>query len=355
MKRQFDKALEERKDGVVELKSSDFFSNHGLASKIARNEGRLEPYNAQDTVLESQFRSVASEYPPRQYIPEPAPLYNVKININRTIYPISRHSTAIDRFELGLAYKKSEGFMDLATRKDPASMANRPMHILNPVHWNALMCENQLYEIKKDPLNYYKQTPWDYWKDFTVDGVLTHIRGMENGLVKSIDGPDEIKRATLSTKGENFVHNYWAKSNPMPGHYCYMILKKYKMPAEYVFDSKDGPISKKSTSDATLKDKYRGNFSPFQIGFFTMPHRGTPPKAIRKYKDEYGYKHRDGLVIYVGKVLTAPRKVTSYHNSGNIEHNLVDEPFVDWNVGIDTHHVTMMKLILDPNDGIVPI
>lgn len=356
MKRQFDEALSERKKGVIELKASDFFADGGLAKKIVRKDGQLDPYNAQDPVLESQFRSVSSEYPPIQNIPEPAPLYNVKISINRTIYPVSRHAESIGRFELGLSYKKSEGFADYMTRRDPVSMANRPMHILNPVRWNELMCENQLLEIKDDPKKYYQMTPWDYWKDFTVDGILTHILGLPDGFYKSIEGPEEIKRATFSTKGENFVHNYWAESDPRPGHYCYMVLKKYDMPKQYVFDSKDTASSRKSPSDATLSERYRGKFRPFQLGFFTMPHRGLIPKRIKKYKDEYEMKHRDGLVIYIGKVLTSPRTVvTSYYNTNNTEFNLVDKPYIDWNVGIDETQTTMMKIISDPNDGIVPV
>jgi hypothetical protein len=356
MKRQFDEALSERKKDVIELKASDFFVDGGLAKKIVRKDGQLEPYNAQDSVLESQFRSVTSEYPPRQYIPEPAPLYNVKINVNRTIYPVSRYAESIGRFEIGLSYKKSEGFADYNTRRDPVSMANRPMHIPNPVRWNELMCENQLLEIRQDPEKYFRKTPWDYWKDFTVDGVLAHIRGLEDGFSKSIEGPEELKRATFSTKGENFIHNYWAKSNPRPQHYCYMVVKKYDMPTEYVFDSKDTGSSRKSPSDATLAERYRGKFRPFQIGFFTMPHRGIPPRSIKRYRDEYDMKHYDGLVIYIGKVLTSPRTaVSSYYNTNNTDYKLINEPYVDWNVGIDGNQSTMMKIILDPNDGIPPV
>lgn len=356
MKRLFDGANGERTKDVIPLNADDFFSPGGLSKKVDRKASNpLNNDTSRESVLESQFRSVSAEYPPRELIPQSEPQFNIQLNVNRSIYPVSEHAQSIGQFELGLLYKKSEGFMDMASRNDPFTMANRPAHILNPVTFNAILNENQIHLIKKDPKAYYQMSAWDFWKQWSVDGVVTHIRGMEDGMIKSIEGPQQIKRATLSTKGANFIHNYWAESNPLPGFRCYMIFKKYDKPSRYTLDSHSSASSYKTPNYNNLSSGYEGKFKPFQIGFFCMPHRGTVPLEMKTYTDEWGYEHHDGLIIYIGTVLTAPRRVIPHYADGYSEYNLIDKPCTDWNIGHDSSHVTMMKIILDPNDGIIPL
>ena len=354
MKRLFNEALADAKKDVISLNASDFFSYDGLNKKVKQESDGLNHYTSREPVLESQFRDMKSWNPPiQQQMTKHEPEYNLKISLNRSIYPVSQHTRSIEKFELGLVYKKSEGFMTSSAMltRGPFADAEKPVHLLNPVVFNSILCDNQIFLAKSDPKKYYAMTAWDFWKDWSVDGVVTHVRGLEDGMNKSIDGPEEIKRATLSTKGGNFIQNYWAESNPSPGSDCYAVIKKYDRPEYYVIDDKG--TQKKPTYNETGEGDYKGRLKPFQIGFFCVPRGSSPPLAMKEYKDEWGYKGY-GIFIKIGSALTTPRKVLPYYTPGNSEYQLVDKPFTDNTIGFDPTSVTMMKIIMDPNDGIVP-
>ena len=70
--------------------------------------------------------------------------------------------------------------------------------------------------------------------------------------------------------------------------------------------------------------------------------------------DEWGFRSY-GHAIQVGVAMHVPRQPSGFLGSAQMVHQGRDEPFTDSNVGIESSTLTMLKVVFDCDDGIMPV
>ena len=372
MASQFRKARDERTEDVARITNPLSAMSRGGGGKIVnRIRQKQNPlgvlsqsqFNQRES-LEGQIRRNVTNTTRDEMIPEGEPLSNVVHPVNRKIYALSKHFDAIDQYELAILFKKDGNNLKGARLRDSHVVQDNPLPIVNPVTFNFMQCEHQLKMQETRLAEYDALTPRDVWVDWSIDGVVEYANTYEDtGSGGTVSSAGKKKRATVISKGPKYIYNYWAHSELRPGGHCYAIIKKYGQAApHYTLTNRFSGASYDQavkTVSPVIEESGRAPFHPYQMGFFCLPYGGTVPLELLTYSDEYGLKHYDALPIFLGTVQFTPRQQTvfypSFHDQLPVRNN---DPFTDSNVGTngaDAHQLTMLKLILDCDDGVMPI
>lgn len=291
---------------------------------------------------------------------------------------IKPHTDTLDgagMFELVFEYKVSAS-NNMETIKTAAGyMPSQPMDIVNAAIFNLTLMNQQLFDAKQDYEDYLLKTPWDYWANWSVGGVIQFeemMNGAESSMTSGFSGVGSIrsqnaagyKAVTITTKGPEFMYNLFGH-NISPAGKCYAIIKKHAMPTEFNLDNKRNLAALSGLHRVTERMPLINNVphlvKPYQMSFVCLPSGGSLPEAATMYYDENEILRRDGLAIYLGKVWSVPynhvfKNINNYYDVDPITSRIpnVNEYTAcnDASQGIDREGIMLMKLILDCDDSI---
>ncbi len=306
---------------------------------------------------------------PDELVMEGQPLYNNQQVINRTIEPLGPGVDSIGPFELALLHRKDAQALDWVRVREKGRELEKPLFIVNPATFNYQCCQDQYAmhhsDSDQEKLRYAQMTPQELWSEhWSLDGVIEVAAGYETqgqGSTEAVLGVRKVSQVV--SKGPQFIYNYWENSvgKLEPGCRLYAIIKKYDKPARYIvnsrFNNKVVPGSAIKEAPGMFVDHgAKSPFRPFQMGFYIVPpHESRPPREALTYLDEWNYEHYDGLAIYIGTVMSVPRQQPLLLAAHHEARPGRDQPYTDSNVGIDSRNVTMLKIVLDSDDGVMPI
>ena len=298
---------------------------------------------------------------------------NDKQSVNRLIMP---HTDSLDSaavHELVFEYKSGPNRMTTTTSVHGQPLQGMPLEVVNPAIYNHTILQQQLVDAQIDYDAYCLKTPYDYWEDWTVGGVVEFERmadGAESGTTSGFSSTSRYqhacgyKRTTNTSKGPEYIYNYFG-DNIKPGGKCYAIIKKHAMPTEFVLGSKINPASIAAVRQISTGLVQVNNapklVRPYQMSFVCLPDGGLMPSEALCYLNEAGEVKRDGLLIYLGTIFSVPiyhkyRHITNYNHVESTVHRIPDRKeqhaFSNSNEGIMRESVMLTRLIMDSNDGI---
>ena len=380
---EFNDVAGQRMDDVVQLRHpKSQFHGSNLQVAMSHQKGKLDglldgtplstfyPFGG-GNILES-FRTQNTSPMTPMSLPNREPSSNYVTPVTRVVKPFMSTLDAVSKYEIAIEYKDDPRKMDTFVAPHVGRMQGSPMTILNPATFNYTMCTMQLRHAKENPEEYYLKTPWDYWKDWSIGGIVSAEEMLDgsdsfttSGISANRFSPSAggYKIITLSTKGPEFLYNYFG-SNISQGGKCYAIFKKNKVPGDYWLDNKPtiAALSGRHTVDTRLpmiRDT-QDIVLPYQLSFVCLPNGGPLPREATMYRDERGVMCYDAIVIYLGTIFSVPidhqfMPVTEFFTINpdtRRREPLTGGAYTDSRNGYDPNGIMFMKLILDCDDGI---
>lgn len=237
---------------------------------------------------------------------------------SQTVHPVNRVIQ-----QMSCHWKHPETYDLLMLHKNPDTRANTlyyeetptecsPLELVTPEIMNYVWRRLQ-QDQSDDPAKrtaYLNMSPSDAWAHWNLDGVvestgkMMHQYGPNYNVGTGLLGENQngAKRATVDSKGPQFVKNYFG-SNIKSGGHAYAVVKRFAMDAEYMLSESKYSIK---SIDSALRTNELAPFRPLQISFFCMPDGGPVPDVVRTYVDQEGIMRYDGLVIFIGTIFSVP-------------------------------------------------
>lgn len=300
--------------------------------------------------------------------------HNVTLAVNRQVNRPGPQFDSIQMHEIAILFKNSED--NLNTYRIEGSQFTiqcNPLSIIPPSVYNYAIGQIQQREAKNYPELYRKRTPFDYWKDYSIDGIPDMISPIKDRSSvfclgsSMVDGagvcdqPTCTMLATMAARGRKKVINYWG-SGVKPGSQVWAVIRKFEQ-SDYSYDYM---LGNKVLTDHTGKRRAVSNdcetnpLRPYQLAFFALPEGGPVPPEYTHYYDEEGNQRFDGHLIKIGTVAEVPL--------GHVyrESNSRLKPFTGAVPLCATSHYTMtndyapmrrelITIILKPDDGVLPL
>ena len=146
-----------------------------------------------------------------------------------------------------------------------------------------------------------------------------------------------------------------------PGSRLWAIIKKYPKPTSYTLNHRFNQLTGGNGAGSTtrqspvVENEDQMPFRPYQMSFYaTKPDQQRPPMEALEQIDEWGYRSY-GMAIQVGVAHFVPRMPAQFLGSAQMTHQGRDEPFTDSNVGIESSTLTMLQVMFDCDDGLMPV
>lgn len=380
---QFGDVAGQRMANTVQLRHpGSQFEPSGMQSAMSNQKARLDslqqgtplstlyPFGGAN-ILESFRTENFSPHKPMA-LPNREPATNVTTTIQVPVKPFTGSLDAVRKYELAIEYKLDPHKMDTMAVRHVGRMQRSPMTVLNPATWNYTLCSLQIRDVKENPEAYYLKTPWDYWKDWSISGVVEaeemldgsdsfHAGGLDPGSSSARAGG--YKLLTMATKGPVSIHNY-AGRNIYQGGKMYAIIKKSKIPGDYWLDSRPGPTTYAGRHSVDMKlPMIRDNkqeIFPYQMSFMCLPNGGPLPREATMYRNERGDMCYDAIVIYLGTIFSTPidhefMAITDFYelNAETKRREPINNGgYNDVRSSYDPNAIMYTKIILDCDDGI---
>lgn len=277
------------------------------------------------------------------------PMPNARQVHKRIVKPLAPDVCTVSRGELAFL-RQNDPRNGNVVHFDHTMIQSNPQMLVNVAQWNALTVDEQIKMFKKDADEYTKMTPRDFYKNWKLEGVVESDGGAGQDLHRQTRSN---KMINIISKGDASVNSYW--NNPMPNSKCYILIKKYDLRPNFTLNSKrtgggmGGYRQMTNNTDIPIK--------PFQMGFYCLTFGDQIPLEALQYTDEQGFTRSDTLAIYVGTVLRIPLGACLFDNS--FVANDTDNPdnghaYVDSNEGVSRANITALRLVMDPDDGVLP-
>lgn len=303
--------------------------------------------------------------------------FNVTLAVNRQVNQVGPGLGSLKQMELAILYKNVEADSPNTCKFDDETFTTQcnALDIITPAVYNYAIAMIQHRESQRFPETYKKRTPYDYWKDYSIDGVVEYITPMQNrasvftcgGILvdNSVSSMKPVctELATMVARGTPKVLNYWG-SDVMPGAELYFVIKKFE-PSDYSYEYTSGGriITHHAAKQVASNDSEVNPIRPYQMAFFALPHGGLVPPEYTRYYDEWGQLRYDGLVVKIGRVMEVPL--------GHVfrESNVRLKPFTGSLPACPLSFYTMgstggdckpgyhypLRIILKSDDGVMPI
>ena len=304
------------------------------------------------------------------------PMDNIRLVVNRQVNRPGPLFDPIQKGELAILFKNTEDNLNTCRLEGAAfTIQCNPLSIIPPAVYNYAIGQLQQREATHYKEKYRKRTPFDYWKDYSIDGIPEHISPMQNkstifctgsAMVDGCGTTDSNICTMLSTMAARAPHikviNYWG-SAVKPGSHLWGVIKKFEQ-SDYSYDYL---IGTKILTDHTGKRLAIANdcevtpLMPYQLAFFSMPDGGPVPPEYTRYYDEEGNLRTDGHLIKFGTVAAVPLGHVFRENNARLR------PFTGAIPTCVMSHYTMttadhssmrhnpITIMLKPNDGIYPL
>ena len=373
MEAEYRRAAQDRTKDVVQLRNPVSVYNKGgskMQSQLNRRGNPLDQLAnrsfAPNALLSNSGRN-PFQTSREELVPEGQPLFNNQHVINRTIEPLEPDVDSVGRFELALLHRKDSHKLEFTRVQEMHSTQQRPVVEVNPAQFNMQICEEQiaLFNNPATLAKYAGLTAQEIWEErWSIDGVVEVASGYETpGQGSTVQSLGARKRTTVISKGPQFVYNYWRNSPNMvePGSRLWAIIKKYPKPERYVLNHRFNELTGRNGQGSTTRDSPVVTntalmpFRPYQMSFYaTRPDQKRPPMEALEQIDEWGFRSY-GHAIQVGVAMHVPRQPSGFLGSAQMVHQGRDEPFTDSNVGIESSTLTMLKVVFDCDDGIMPV
>lgn len=238
---------------------------------------------------------------------------NMALVVNRQVKPIHETYESFDVYNIAILHKHSEDNLN-AGRIDlmPFTIQFNPLRIVPPGVLNQVWAMQQDEEAQRHPQLYRTRTPVDYWKDYSIDGVVQAVSPIQDRQSVFECGPLTVameplqpnynRLVTMHSKGPIYLNMEYFEANVKPGAALYAVIKKFE-PADY---ASQGTLHCLLNNSAAVP-KGPAPLRPYQMAFFSLPHGGPVPDEYKRYYDEEGTLRTDGLVIYLGMVMEVPQ------------------------------------------------
>jgi hypothetical protein len=301
--------------------------------------------------------------------------FNVSLTVNRQVNKPGPLLDPIQPHELAILFKVNE--CNLNTCKPEAdrfTVQANPLDIVPPSVYNYATALLQQLHAKQNPAEYKKTTPFDYWKDYSIDGIASHIAPFQNRSSVFAFGASLVDGRAVSTqcavtalasmeaRAEIECINYWGPGIKVGSH-LYAIIKKFEQgdySHEYLLGNKKVLTDHTGKRLANSNDCDNNPMRPYQLAFFALPDGGPIPMEISRYYDDDGYLRTDAHIIRIGTVMEIPLG-HQYKETGTRL-----KPFTGTIPPCTMSHYTMtknympvnhnpIKIHLKPNDGVLPL
>lgn len=300
--------------------------------------------------------------------------FNMPLIVNRQVNKPGPLFDSIQPGELAILYKKNEG--NLNTCKPDTTgftIQANPLDIVPPSVFNYATAHIQQRDARNNRAEYNKKTPYDYWHDYSFDGIPEHIAPFaDRSSVFSFGGnyvdnqavsplPTCTSLATMTARGKSSCVNYWGPGIK-PGSHLYAIMKKFEQ-SDY---SHEYLLGTRMLTDHAGKRLANSNecddnpMRPFQLAFFALPDGGPIPMEIIRYYDDDGFLRTDSHIMRIGTVMEVPlghvyretgtrlKPFTGVIPSCGLSHYTVTNNYMP----VNHNPITIW---LKPNDGISPL
>ncbi len=231
--------------------------------------------------------------------------------VNRVIQQMSCHWKHPEVYDLIFLHKNPDVRTNSLYYQEQAVECT-PLELVTPEIMNYVWMRQQKARAD-DPTQrdaYLNMSPSDAWAQWNCEGVvestgrMMHQYGPNYNVGQGLLGTNEngAKRATVDSKGPQFVKNYFG-ANILAGGDVYAVVKRFPQDAEYMLSESKHSIR---AIDNALRLSQLKPFRPHQVAFFCMPHGGPVPDEVRRYIGENGTTYYDGLVIRLGRIFSVP-------------------------------------------------
>lgn len=387
----FDGVVSDRKRAALPITRPDRqFQESAFIAKMGGQKAALDsmltgpslssyyPFNSSNVLEGFRVRNPtpfeADVLPPKE------PGANAVMPVTRKVQAVSKTLDALGRFEIGILFKEEAAFNSPCP--DPLASGGGkieplPMAIVNIPTFNYTVYQMQLADFNRNPDEYSRKGPWDYWKKWSFDGMVEFeemANGAESFQSSGFEGFTQYgrtqaafgyKMVTMISKGPGYCFNYWG-SNIQPGAALYAIFKKQPIPTEYHLTNKRNPAGLTGhyypQSPVELEGRPR-EFKPYQMSLVCMPRGGALPQGAVMYYDEQEVLRYDAIVFSLGKVFCTPpdhkfRELTNYYDIQPITKPIpdLDEQarfaYADARQGVNHSSPALMRVIWDCDDGL---
>lgn len=301
--------------------------------------------------------------------------FNVSLVVNRQVNELAPSFEPIKPNTLVLLYKINEGNLNTCRLDGEAfTIQCNALSIIPVSVYNYATGLVQQREARAFPAEYRKRVPSDYWKDYSFDGIPESVQPMQNrASIFSCGGsmvdataisttPQCTSLATMAARAVISVENYWG-SAVKPGAHVYVVIKKFE-PSDYSYDYMSGNKmlvnhSAKKLALAAANDSTISLLRPYQMAFFSLPDGGPVPIEYSRYYDEEGVLRTDGLVMQIGVVTEVPLGHVFREQATRLRPFTGTIPSCPLSQYSDysrsTTHQPHIKIILKPDDGVMPL
>lgn len=277
--------------------------------------------------------------------------------VNRVIQQMSCTWKHPETYDLLMLHKNPDVRPNTLYYESEMPTESSPLELVTPQIMNYVWRRLQ-QSMSDDPAQratYLNMSPSDAWAAWNLDGVvestgkMMHQYGPNYNVGTGLLGENQngAKRATVDSKGPQFVKNYFG-SNIKAGGHVYAVVKRFPMDAEYMLSESKHSIR---SIDSALRVGELQPFRPHQIAFFCMPDGGPVPDTVRTYVDQEGIMRYDGLVIFIGTIFSVPPDHTyvevDYTNLKPFTGHADMQP-------LQKESFMLMKVIFDIDQGRMP-